>query len=433
MVKKVLPLVIAILLLLGCNKSNSSIENTGEYKTNKHINNESQESIATGGEYTAIYSEIASSWKLGQVGMSMNWSANYVIMQDNTLWSWSINRHIERFNRLPQKIMDDVVTVETGFSHTLVIRSDGSLWGWGGNSRGEVGDGTTRRVSFPTKIMDDAISLAAGARTSFAVKADGSLWAWGENYRGSLGSGMLSTWCSLDNIFISESYLNPTEIMDNVIFVASGVFHNMAIKSDGSLWVWGKNSYGVIGNGKKTTIVDFILTEDNDVTRPMKVMENIVCAAAGWNTSFAIDFNGVLWGWGNNSFGQLGDGTTTNRLAPVKIMEDVISVSAGFAHTLALKSDGSLWAWGENRFGEIGDGTEEIRLEPVEIMSNVIFIETGLSAGPTDYDFDGTSTSAGRSFAIRTNGSLWGWGLMHHGENGKSLIPIEITYDMLMP
>ena len=357
--------------------------------------------------------------------------SNFVICTDNILWSLSFgaNSLIADENQ-SSKIMNDIDLIATGFNHNLVIKTDGNLWAWGDNSRGQLGNGTTqnRRIAEPIKIMEEVVLVTAGNLTSFALQADGSLWGWGNAHSGQLGVEISA---ELNERHRIQS--TPVKIMEDVSSVATGVFHSMAIRTDGSLWSWGGNFAGVIGNGKETTFIDFEIKEDNDATIPIKIMENIVYIAAGWQTSFAIDSYGVLWGWGSNSFGQLGDGTTKNRLAPVKIMDDVISVSAGFAHTLALKSDGSLWAWGENRFGEIGDGTEKIRLKPVKIMYNVVVIETGLSAGPTDYDFDGTSTSAGRSFAIRTNGSLWGWGLMHHGENGKSLIPIEITYDMLMP
>jgi len=119
--------------------------------------------------------------------------------------------------------------------------------------------------------------------------------------------------------------------------------------------------------------------------------------SAGGSSSFAITPDGVLWGWGHNDRGQLGDGTTTDRRSPVKIMDDVISVSASGRHTMAIRSDGSLWGWGWNHDGEIGDGTREVRqarLSPVKIMDDVAIVAVGV----------------GRTMAIRSNGSLYGWG-----------------------
>ena len=113
-----------------------------------------------------------------------------------------------------------------------------------------------------------------------------------------------------------------------------------------------------------------------------------------WAHTMAIDSNNVLWGWGSNDFGQLGDGTTTNRLSPVRIMDNVVHVSAGGMHTVAITTDGTLWAWGSGGNGPLGDGTRENRHRPVAVMQNVVYA----CAGPA------------RTLAITADGELWGWG-----------------------
>ena len=207
----------------------------------------------------------------------------------------------------------EATTISTSINHTMAIKTDGSLWAWGW--RGKVGDGTTEedRLS-PVKIMDDVASVSAGSGHTMAVKTDGSLWAWGDNRSGNLGDGTRTTYRSLHVILEDNNRLSPVKIMDGVASVSvGGGPHTMAIKTDGSLWAWGANS-----------------------------------------------------------FGMLGDGTQEFRFSPVKIMDGAASVSAGSSYTIAVKTDGSLWAWGANGVGQLGDGTRgERRLSPVKIMDGM--------------------------------------------------------------
>ena len=378
------------------------------------------------------------SWELGHITLATSISRSFNVTADNILWEWSFGRSVQWIKEEPPlKKLDDVVFVDAGsMNHSLVIRTDGSLWAWGSNSSGEIGDGTTASRWTPVKIMEGVISAAAGQRSGFAVRNDGTLWAWGNTSRGNLGDGTLTDWKEMRS---SSYYIQPTpiKILDNVTSVAAGEWHGMALKTDGSLWVWGENSSGEIGNGT-ITVINYDITyhwrgemrEDNDAVKPVKIMENIAHIAAGPSTSFAVDVDGNLWGWGLNNFGQLGDGTTVNRLMPVKIMEDVATIAPGFTHLLAIRTDGSLWGWGKNYFGELGVKIGTQTKIPVKIMEDVIFAVAGMSVGPSP---DGIDQGAGRSFAIRADGSLWGWGVIHHGENGTSLTPIEITYDMMLP
>ena len=169
----------------------------------------------------------------------------------------------------------------------------------------------------------------------------------------------------------------------NTISASAG--HCMAIKEDGSLWSWGFNAHGELGDG--TT---------NDLYLPKKILEDVVSVSAGANIgenhSLAIKSDGTLWAWGYNKYGQVGDGTTVTRTAPVKIMDDVASICAGDTHSLAVKTDGSLWGWGDNHKGLLGDGTTADRVSPVKIMDNVATISTG-----------GYNT-----LIVKTDGTLWG-------------------------
>ena len=238
--------------------------------------------------------------------------------------------------------------------------------------------------------------IAAADYHSLAVKADGSLWSWGYNGQGQLGDGT------------TISQYAPVKVMDGVASVAAGGYHaggargyySLAIKTDGSLWAWGYNGFGQLGDGTKT----------NRPT-PVKVMDGAVSAAAGHDHALAVKSDGSLWAWGYNGDGQLGDGTETDQLIPVKIMDDVASVAAGGNHSLAVKSDGSLWAWGHNDYGQLGDGTAIKRLAPTKIMDDVANVATGHYY----------------SLAIKTDGSLWALGNNEYGQLGDGTVASRLS------
>ena len=156
-----------------------------------------------------------------------------------------------------------------------------------------------------------------------------------------------------------ESQLTANEI----IRISAGRTHSMAIKSDNTLWVWGENTFGQLGNGKITTYSQFnVIEENNDLSVPAKLMENIVEIAAGSEFSLAVNQNGELFSWGRNDRGQLGDGSRVNRAMPKKILDNVVYIHAGSFAAVAVKSDNTLWVWGGADFTE----------KPVMIMNNVL-------------------------------------------------------------
>jgi len=170
--------------------------------------------------------------------------------------------------------------------------------------------------------------------------------------------------------------------------------HTMVIKTDGTLWAWGNNEYGQLGDGTTT-----------DRFTPVMVLDDVVSVSAYNIKTMAIRADGSLWAWGSNWGGQLGDGTSEHRYSPVRIMEDVAAVKVGINNSFAIRNDGSLWAWGGNWVGTVGDGTNIDRQTPVMIMSDV-------AAVSVDRRFiAGVGGSYGnRAWAIKTDGSMWGWG-----------------------
>ena len=311
-------------------------------------------------------------------------------------------------NRLPEKVgLTDVKSVEAGLWNNLIVTNGGALYATGPNWHGFYGNGQMTGEGQPgsagkgpVKVMDGIVSASVGAYHAYAINEAGELFAWGDNREGQLGNGE-SGW--------GKEKTTPIKIMDGVARIDAGIYYALALKTDGSLWVWGQNDAGQLGDGT---------TQNNPI--PQKLMDGVAYAAADRNQSFAVKTDGSLWGWGWNDFAQLGDGTYETRRTPVKLMDDVKYVYPGYYHTMGIKTDNSLWAWGSNWYGQIGDGTWQNLYAPKKIMDDVARAESGYSS----------------SAAIKTDGSLWMWGGNYNGQIGDDTFdtrysPVQILDEAL--
>ena len=264
--------------------------------------------------------------------------------------------------------------VKTG--HSAAITSDGSLWMWGENYYGSIGDGTTESCPLPKRVMVGVVQVSIGDRRTAALKSDGTLWAWGKD-------AMAPTYSHRH--ISANSPMTPTLIMDDVVETAWGDTTAAAIKSDGSLWMWGENGSGQVDPS----------SSDSWITTPTCVMRDVVHVAVGSENSAAVKSDGSLWMWGDNADGQLGIGSKEVQQAPVEVMDGVSLVALGSSPSCsaAIKSDGSLWTWGSNSNGRLGDGTTIDRSRPIKIMDDVADVSIGTISG-----------------AVKTDGSLWTWG-----------------------
>jgi len=256
------------------------------------------------------------------------------------------------------------VEIAVGRYHSLVLANDGTVWAWGRNNYGQLGDGTTANRSAPVQVhgyynagyLEGVIAISAGYDHSLALKSDGTVWTWGYNYRYQLGNGSGANSSTPVRVVGGSS---NTTYLNNIIAISAGEMFSIALKRDGTVWAWGEN-HGKLGDGSgtiRTTPVQVVGGSSNTT-----YLNNIIAISACYQQSFAIRDDHTLWAWGCNGNGQLGDGTTTDRYAPVQVkgengigfLEDVVAISAGNYSQLAVKSDGTVWAWGYNSRGQLG-------------------------------------------------------------------------------
>lgn len=342
--------------------------------------------------------------------VSAGYAHSVALKSDGTVWAWGDNTdyqlgdgtNTDRTLPVQATGLTGMTAVAAGQNHTLALKSDGTVWAWGDNTFGQLGDDVNGiHVNYsPTPLLNPnltgIIAIAAGTNFSMAVKSDGTVWTWGDDTHGQLGNG----------VSVGGGVFTPVQVigLSGISKIAAGDYHALAMASDGSkVWAWGSNSNGQLGNG---TTVDSATLVQVQLTNPSGV--TITNVAAGAYHSFALKSDGTVAGWGKNIAYQLGDGNNIDSSVPLAVssLTSVSGVSAGYSHSLALKSDGTLWAWGDNSSGELGNGTTTGSNTP----TNVFSAATGCSGG---FFY---------SLAIKSDGTVWAWGLNDAGQLGNGAV-----------
>ena len=299
-----------------------------------------------------------------------------VVKKDGTLWTWGksarymLGYESEKDVPVPVKIMDDVVKVSMGHKHAAAIKSDGTLWVWGDNGEGNLGvpyrtfpdEQTSVGIAWltePTYLMDNVADVSCGISynmggLTLVLKKDGTLWTFGKDFNGELGIG--TTDLRAQKIYANSRprQWEPQLIMENVVSISTGSSTAAAVKADGSIWAWGYNNHGEVGNGGNYNTLVYEYPDNTGrsypcQTYPVKILDDGVSVAMGVDHGAALKSDGTVWCWGDNWVGQLGNGTKPNSGSnvPQKAnIEDVVAIAAGDKFTLALKSDGTVWGWG---------------------------------------------------------------------------------------
>lgn len=336
--------------------------------------------------------------------LSASWSHSLLVHADGTVWSWGMNDSGElgdgtyELRVAPERVegLTDVVSVSAGLSYSLALRRDGTVWAWGRMYPGEIRNEELPRYALPMRVegLTDVVQIATGYYFCLALRADGTVWSWGSNSSDELGAGL--EWYQLRYRGTPAPVVNLTD----VVAIAAGLDHGLALRRDGTVWAWGRNITGELGGGVFNMYSVPLQTEG---------LTDVVSIAASVQSSAAIRRDGTMWAWGASH-------NPVQGMQPWQVqgLTDVVDVVMSNSHILAIRADGSVWSWGYNFFGQLGDGTQLTRLVPAEVpgLKHVIAV-----AGGQDH-----------SVALRRDGTVWGWGASNGG-----LLGLEGSSNVLTP
>jgi len=346
------------------------------------------------------------------------------LRSDGTVWSWGDNGYgqlgrgtVDKGSPIPTQVgnLSDIVAIaaEGGASflktgHTVALKSDGTVWTWGNNENGQLGLGTTDKgSSVPVQVpgLSDVVAIAAGSLHTLALKSNGTVWAWGYNYYGQLGNGTKGS----SSVPVQVTGLNA------VTSISAQYLQSVAVRSDGTVWTWGSNFFGYLGYDTKGG--------SNPTPKQVPKLKGIVSVKQGHLFTVALAGNGTVWTWGSNLFGSLGIGSSGQEADffepqqvlynknPDRPLNSVVSISAGQGFALALLKDGSVWGWGANDSGQLGKG---------DLTNRSLAVKVNL-----DGTFTGIGTGKFHSMAIKNDGTIWTWGFNGSYRLGYATPPPE--------
>ena len=395
--------------------------------------------------------------QISQGAISAAGNQSLVLKPDSSVWAWGANGYGQlgdgsttiRYTPVPITTLTDTTNLEGGWYHTLARNATSQLHTWGYNVNGRLGDGTTTQRTSPTLIgsLTGVTAVAGGTSHSVAV-ANGTAWAWGANGEGQLG----------DNT--TTQRLSPVAVGGlsglTITAVAGGYLHSLALTSTGTVWAWGRNVEGQLGIGNTVTpkllpvatsglsavtavraglYFSLALKADGTVwgfghnyygqlgdlsnqprsTPAQSALTGVIAIAAGDNHSVALKADGSVWTWGSNASSQLGIAgapSTSNTPLQVVGLPTIVAVAAGSSHSLALAADGSIWSWGANGNGQLGDGTNVPRATPVRVSEpsfawKVATPTIGLASGtyPSNQNAVVSCATAGATIRYTTDGN----------------------------
>jgi alpha-tubulin suppressor-like RCC1 family protein len=305
----------------------------------------------------------------------------------------------------------------SGFAGYALL-TNGRVWAWGDDLEGQIGTGGAWLLSAtPVEVpgLTKVIAIAGGANTAYALRRDGTVWAWGDDAQDELGDSGASP----------RQIPKRVRVPGGIVAIAAGAFSAYALRRDGTVWAWGSNSFDQLGTGGGIL--------PGGVPRRVDRLAGIVAIAGGSGDGYALDRDGRVWAWGDNSLGQLGPGGCTAPRdlthdgsgcpvagGPVEVrgLTGVTAIAAGADSVYALRRDGTVWAWGDGSFGALGIRTGHPFVDqPVRIrgLEHVVSITAGAVTG----------------YAIVRDGTVWAWGRgvdgeLGDGSTGNQAVPTRV-------
>ena len=348
-------------------------------------------------------------WYDQDVAGNVSYSTNML-----SLYSWGYNNGGElgvnnktQYSS-PVQVGSDTTWAKIGATtegSSMVIKNDGTLWTWGKDSYGALGQNSSggSGYSSPRQVPGTTWNEVVGQQQGMtATKTDGTLWTWGQNGNGQLGQN--------EGSIFNTQRASPVQVGSDTDWnkpVDCRSKSGAAIKTDGTLWMWGENSAGILGHNNQT-----------DYSSPVQVPGTWATAVMGRDCSLATKTDGTLWAWGDNTHGELAQNHRDERSSPVQIPGSTWGTGAGSLASAdewagALKTDGTLWFWGRNEYGQFGNNEAGNRYSsPVQVP------------GTTWRTFHLGHKSA---FATKTDGTLWSWGYGKRS-NRALLVLYSTTY-----
>ena len=331
------------------------------------------------------------------------------LKSDSTVWCWGYAfqgqlgdgtmghfppgarfKPVQVLNSVGDAPLTDVVGIDGGGNHTCAVKADGTAWCWGYDQFGQLGDDTSggyggnhvrllpvQVVTAAGPALTNVTQIAAGNFSSCAVTADQTVWCWGADDQGQLGDGVVN---NFGDVKAAVQVITESGTLSSVTAVSLGTGHYAcAVRSDGTVWCWGRDGEGQLGDGTRGN-ENYNRSKAVEVVSGGAPLDNMKSVNAGSNHTCAVTYAKTAWCWGSDASAELGDATFGeggSRLYPVQVVKDaaaltnVKQIAAGLEHTCALRTTGHVLCWGSDKNGAIGDGTRgdanHVRVTPVAV------------------------------------------------------------------